>query len=411
MSADVVDLASGSPSDLSLSLVKRATRDVFQDTGNNDVDGSRHPLSYGSPRGDVAFRMRLAAWLGSSYGRAVSPDHLFVTAGASHGLHISVLTAMSFWATSNVVVYVEDPTYFKALKTLRDLRCRVVAVETDDEGLLPSSLKDAAGEDEGGDQVRILYTIPTFHNPRGGTLSAHRRRRVLDVCRSRRIRLIVEDDPYFLLARDKAPSHFVSLATHGCEPIVTYLGSFSKIVAPGLRCGWIECNSTSYLDEMTRNGVVSSGGCISHFSSRIIERAIVNHDLTSNLTRIRSLYARKGALIHDALTRFMGSLCANGLVTMTRPEGGFFLWISLPTHVRASELLRRCSVAHPSLPCVTFRCGELFSASGRFRHCFRVSFSKMNDRRLIEGAKRIALETQSLLLGIASPRINNAARL
>ncbi len=400
------DFASGSPSLLAKDLVREATMEMLRIDEN--LEGEKHPLSYGVPGGDPVFLNILASWLTSMYGRETKREDLMITAGASHGLDLVLGTiGAEQKSRSRFLVFVENPTYFKAIKTIRDRLCEVVAVETDDEGIIPSSLRRTVMNSEF--DVAALYVIPTFSNPRGGTLSEKRRVEILQICIENGVKFVIEDDPYSMLSvRSRSIKRLVEIPSH--EIVVFSLGSFSKIVAPGLRCGWIETRSKYWNQNLRDNGVLSSGGCISHFTSRILQTAIQRRDLlTGHVKMLRREYLRRGELMYSELSKHIQDVDEN--IIIRKPSGGVFIWISLPEHLDANVLLKRCTNSREGFSPVKFRCGNLFSPSGDFRHCFRVSFSKMDDSRIIEGSRRLGHELQIMNNEISSGSPSFSSRL
>jgi len=319
-----------------------------------------------------------------------------ITAGASHGLDLvlgTIDSEMFRQKERRFVVFVENPTYFKAIKTIRDRRCVVVPVETDDEGMIPSSLRRTVKCTKF--VIAALYVIPTFSNPRGGTLSNRRRAEILRVCAETNVKFVIEDDPYSMLSDEKSKSIQRLVEMKQTTVTVFSLGSFSKIVAPGLRCGWIETPSRFWLTKIRENGVLSSGGCISHFTSRILQTAIQKRDLlTGHVGMLRREYVRRGQLMYSKLRKHLDGIYEN--IIIREPLGGVFIWVSLPEHLDANVLLERCMKVRHGFSRVKFRCGNLFSPSGDFRHCFRISYSKMSDQNIIQGVKRLGVEIQSM---------------
>jgi 2-aminoadipate transaminase len=185
------------------------------------ADG-RTILSYGSPSGYEPLR----GWIAERHG--VEPDRIFVTNGGLQGF---VFFAQRF-GRDGARVLVEQPTYDRPLKILRELGAEIVPLAMDEEGVRPEALEAALVE---GPKPAFLYTIPTFQNPSGRTLSTERRRRIIEIVRAHDL-LVLEDDPYGLVRFEGEPQPSL-LALEGGERVV-YTSSFSKTVAPGSRVGY-----------------------------------------------------------------------------------------------------------------------------------------------------------------------------
>eukprot|EP00939_MAST-03C_sp_MAST-3C-sp1_P003873 g3873.t1 len=433
-SETTIDFASGAPSILPNEMVREATKGLFTKMAREGVvtrgTAWRHPLQYGTPSGDVGFLKALAAWLSKMYGRdkiPVPPRDLVATAGCSHGLDLALSTIVLTGTSKSqprLVAFVEDPTYFKAIKTIQDRGFETQLVETDEEGLIPSSLEKSLRREQvnssrcGVKTAIVVYCVPTFNNPRGGVLSKSRRIEIIEICDRYDVAAIIEDDPYYLIAsserkrplpprmteiRRKQRLSVRSDSASRPRTAVVSLGSFSKLIAPGLRCGWIETTSTSFVKSLGTNSVLSSGGSISHFTSRIVEVLLSRFDgllLTSHVERIRREYTRRGTLLYDAIRRDLGETLGNvsslsAVCSVRRPAGGFFLWLTLAKHIDTESLLQNC-MATSKGPRVKFRCGPMFSVSRSFRNCVRLSFSKMTDEAILMGSRVLCREIASL---------------
>ena len=216
-------------------------------------------LQYGPEQGSLSFRTSLSAFLTRHYGVTVPPEHLLITAGASHGLDL----ILSQLTTPGDTVFVEDPSYFLAFDVFKDRRIRIVPIATDEQGLDIGDLERQLSRQ----RPAALYTIPAFHNPTGLTLPASRRQRLVQLARQHGF-LIIADEVYHILGdKERMPLPMASYDA-GC---VLSLGSFSKILGPGLRLGWIQC-SPPRIDRLVTNGVLASGGGVSPFVAAIIER-------------------------------------------------------------------------------------------------------------------------------------------
>ncbi|XP_063932616.1 uncharacterized HTH-type transcriptional regulator YisV-like [Zophobas morio] len=250
-SSKKIDYAVGQPSKEllknSLTLVESAFKNLCNEVALGKYD-YRYILQYGDNAGNQDFLEELAKFLSFEYSLRVSPEHLFVTNGSSSGLELCCNILLG----SNKLVFVEDPTYFLAMNTFKDHNATLVKVDTDENGLMIDNLILKITK---YGKPAFLYVIPTFSNPTGATLSDSRRRELLAICSKNDI-IIVSDDVYQLLWFEEKPP--LPLVLYSNRHVVS-LGSFSKILAPGLRLGWIQSHP-SIIKKLCERGFIQSQG-------------------------------------------------------------------------------------------------------------------------------------------------------
>lgn len=322
------------------------------------ADG-RTILSYGSPSGYEPLR----GWIADRHG--VEPDRVFVTNGGLQGF---VFFAQRF-ARDGARVLVEQPTYDRPLKILRELGAEIVPLAMDEEGLRPEALETALVE---GPRPAFLYTIPTFQNPSGRTLSTERRRRIIDVVRAHDL-LVLEDDPYGLVRFEGEPQPSL-LELEGGERVV-YTSSFSKTVAPGSRVGYFVLPSPLRAElEATSTSTYITPGLLGQAT---VYEFIRRGNFDSNLARVRDLLrARRDAML-EALEAELGG---TGSATWSRPDGGYFVWLDVPG-ADAGELLDRSTEAG-----VTFVPGTDFGGAAS---AARLAYSFVSPDEIREGIPRL----------------------
>jgi len=320
--------------------------------GALERDG-RTILSYGPGGGYGPLR----EWLAERHG--VEPGRVIVTSGSLQGF---VFLAEQLARGKRVLV--EAPTYDRPLKILARLGAEVVTVPMDEDGLLPDELPE-------GD-FAFLYTIPTFQNPSGRTLSLERRRRVVELARDHDL-LVLEDDPYGLV-RYEGEALPTLLELDGGERVI-YSSSFSKTVAPGVRVGYFVLPHG--LARELEQVAVST-----YITPVLLAQATVHEFLRRglfepNLERVRGLLgARRDAML-DALESDL-----TGSARWSRPDGGYFIWLDLAADVDAAELLARAEEAG-----VTFVKGADF---GGPPSSLRLAFSYVSPDEIREGVARLA---------------------
>ena len=283
--------------------------DELADCARAAVERDPSILSYGGASGYPPLR----EWIAQRHG--VTPAEVLVTNGGLQGF--GFLAQHLCGAGSRVLV--ERPTYDRPLRVLAALGAEVEALPMDDEGIDPDALSDALGR---GPKPAFLYTIPTFQNPSGRTLTAPRRRRVVELAREHGV-LVVEDDPYGLVRFEGEAEPTLFELDRGEH--VVYASSFSKTIAPGVRAGYfvLPAPLLAELEGRIASTYISPGTLAQGTVYEFLRRGW----LEPNLERVRGLLrARRDAML-EALERELGGSGA----TWSRPKGGYFLWLDLPS--------------------------------------------------------------------------------
>lgn len=333
-------------------------------------------LNYGAERGCGPLLAYLQAKLARDEGLSLGPDSLMLTVGASGGLD----AICRLYTRPGDTVLVEAPSYHEALGLIRDYPVRIVAVPMDDNGLIPEALDERLRELAARNAPpRLLYTIPSFQNPSGVTLSADRRPALLALARQHDL-LIVEDDVYRDLAfeADPPPSLFALDATDGGDSVLR-LGSFSKILAPGLRLGWLLAAPT-HIARLCGSGLSASGGGANPFAAFATATFCQRGWLEPHIARLVQVYQHRRDVMLTALEAAMPSG-----VRWTRPGGGFFVWLTLPEPLLAQDVL-----AEAHRHAITFLTGEPFFAQGGGEHHIRLPFSFIAPPQMESGIKTLA---------------------
>jgi DNA-binding transcriptional MocR family regulator len=356
-----IDLGLGDPqfSLLPLELLRRAAEERFS---QNDPAF----LQYGIEQGDGTFRQSLAAFLTRAYLNPVEPDSLFITNGASMGLHL----ISTFFTQPGDTVFVEEPTYFLALRIFADHQLNLVPICTDENGLVIEDLEEKLSETH----PKFLYVIPTYQNPSGHTLPADRRKRLVSLGQQHDF-LIVADEVYHCLRYSgNAPRSFAADSKNGN---IISLGPFSKILAPGLRLGWMQSDE-KIIHRFINSGLLDSGGGMNPFTSSIVRQALENGSLDRNITKLTEIYRQRVSFMDAKLRQYMPQ------VSFTRPEGGYFFWIQLPDKINATEIQHRAEAFK-----VGFRPGALFSSRNGMQDHMRLSFVFYEPDDLEQGILRL----------------------
>jgi 2-aminoadipate transaminase len=348
------------PSDLLAEIAGRIIR-----------DRKEIALQYGPTRGLPGLREEIAR-ICAGRGFTTSPDDVIVTTGSQQALD---LIAHTFLDPGDVVL-VELPTYIGATASFVGRSAALAGVMQDEDGLDPRSLRQVATRLVGeGQRVKLLYTIPNFQNPSGRLLSQVRRPEIVALARELGF-LIVEDDPYgelvYVDGADTTP-----LRRHDAANVI-YLGSFSKILAPGLRCGFIVASEA--IGRKLEIAKEAADLCSGMLDQSIVEEFCRRGALPAQIARVRDFYRSKRNLTLEALERHFA-----GAATWTQASGGLFTMVTLHAPVDTAERVEeavRSGVAY--VP------GGPFFVDGSGRNTMRLTFAKETDDRLREGIALLA---------------------
>jgi len=358
---DVIDLGRGDPSlaNLPLDLIYASVQERLSGSDNSF-------LQYGTEQGDGHFRSALARFLSKSYSFKVQPENLFITNGISNALDLTC----SLFTQAGDTIFVEEPSYFLALKIFADHRLNVVTLDTDENGLIPASLEEKLADS----RPKFLYLIPSFHNPTGRTLSQDRRNRIAELAREHDF-LIVADEVYHFL--NYGSQTFKPLAFYTDSENVISLGSLSKILAPGLRLGWLQAHP-NLIRQFINCGLLDSGGGLNPFTSAMLLHLIESGGLENNISKLINGYQPRLEIMDTALRAELPEL------KYARPQGGYFFWLRLPENINSSEL-RKTAPAFK----VDFRPGALFSSHNELENYIRLCFVHYEEDKIKEGVLRL----------------------
>lgn len=363
---EVVSLAGGSPYIAALPLDA-----VGEMLGKLAAEQGATSLQYGIGQGTVDLRERICEVMALSGIHGASPDDVVVTVGGQQALD---LLARLFLDPGDVVL-AEGPTYVGALGVFQAAQAQVQHVAIDADGLIPAALSSAILDAErAGRRVKFLYTIPTYQNPAGVTMSESRREEILDICERHGL-LVVEDDPYGMLSFEgDAPLPLRARRREG----VFYVSTFSKTFAPGLRVGWV------LAPHAVREKLVMASEaailCPSAFAQAAVAQYLATMPWQEQIKVYREIYRER----RDALLSALGDLMPAG-TTWTHPAGGLFVWASLPEGLDSKAMMPRAIAAR-----VAYVPGTGFYADGAGRGNMRLNFSFSAPDRLREGVRRLA---------------------
>jgi len=350
---EIISFAGGlpSPATFPVEQMKAAFDKVLSENG-------QVALQYGPTDGYPPLREWIADSL-STDGCKIAPEQVLMTSGSQQALDL--LGKVLIDEGSRVLV--ETPSYLGALQAFSVYRPEFKSVATDEHGLVPSSIAPVA---EG---ARMLYALPNFQNPTGRSLSVERRLELVDTCARLGLPLI-EDDPYGALSYKGEP--FPKLLTMNPDGVI-YMGSFSKVLTPGIRLGYV----VAPLPLVRRLELAKQAADLhtAQLTQMVVHEVIKDGFLEQHIPTIRALYSNQCQVMLDAMAE-----CFPDTVSWTRPEGGMFIWVTLPGQIDAMKLLDQAIAAK-----VAFVPGAPFYANEPATNTLRLSFVTVPPARIREG--------------------------
>ena len=368
---EVVSLAGGMPSLTALPM------DAVADTVAHMLrTQGLTALQYGSGQGDPTLREQILEVMALE-GISAHADDIVVTTGSQQALDL----VTRIFIDPGDVVLAEAPSYVGALGVFAAYQAQVAHVACDDDGLVPQALEERIlGLKAAGKRIKFLYTVPNFHNPAGTTMSLAHRPQIVEICHRYGI-LVLEDNPYGLLGFDCEPYDAMRAIS---DDGVVYLGSFSKTFAPGLRVGW------ALAPHAVREKLVLASEaailCPSAFSQMTVSTYLATSDWMAQIKVYRELYQER----RDAMIESLDALLPQA--TWTHPDGGFYVWVTLPKGLNTKAMLPRAITER-----VAYVPGTAFFADGTGQRNARLSYCYPDPDRIREGVRRFARVVQSEL--------------
>lgn len=354
---EVISFAGGlpSPATFPIARMREATDKVF-------AEAPQAALQYGPTEGFTPLREWIAA-RHSRDGVTIRPGQVLITTGSQQGLDL--LGKVLIDEGSKVLV--ETPSYLGALQAFSLFQPQFSAMHSDDEGIVVDALDDARLQ--GG---RFMYCLPNFQNPTGRRLPLERRRALIARARAAGV-LVVEDDPYGELSYGEQLPSLLSMDPDN----VVYMGSFSKVLAPGLRLGYLIAPEALHAKLVQTKQAADLH--TPSFSQRIVHEAVQGGFLDRHIPEIRALYGNQCALMLSALQRHFPAEAK-----WNRPQGGMFIWVTLPEGLDTGDLLRRAIERN-----VAFVPGAPFFATAPQANTLRLSFVTVSAEKIEQGMERL----------------------
>ena len=367
--AEVISFAGGLPAPelFPVEEIKEISRLLMEESG-------RVALQYSTTEGYEPLRQKIAARIGRKFQTQASAEEVMITSGSQQALDF---TGKLFLDAGDVVLC-ESPTYLAAISAFRAYQPEFIAVPTDDDGMIIEELERILTTT---DNVKLVYVIPDFQNPTGRTWSLERRRRFIETV-SRYGVAVLEDNPYGELRFEG--EILPSIKSMDREGLVIGTGTFSKTFCPGMRIGWL----VAAPPVIEKYVLIKQGAdlCTSLRNQMEIDLFMELFDFEGNLVRLTELYRQR----RNSMVAALEAMMPEG-VSFTRPQGGLFLWVTLPERIKAIELLKRCLEQN-----VAFVPGDSFFPNGGVENTLRLNYSNMPEDRIREGVARLAAAIRSM---------------
>lgn len=368
---EMISLAAGNPSPLSFPVedLARIASDIF-------ANSSTAALQYGTTEGYAPLVKAVEKRLLEKFNIGREGDMTIITSGGQQGIEL----ACKALCNEGDIVVCEDPTFIGALNAFRSCGAKTVGVPVGDDGMDADALDKLLSETE---NVKIIYLIPTFQNPGGFTTSLEKRKAIYDIAVKHGI-MIIEDNPYGELRF--AGEDIPTIKSMDTEGIVLYSSSFSKILSAGMRVGYM-CGPEPVIQKM----VVAKQSEDVHtnsFFQMLTYRFMTECDLDTHIAGIRKLYRDKCNLMLSTLDR-----CMPDSVKYTRPEGGLFLWLTLPDSINMPDFVKKALEYKVAVvPGNTFLCDTNATINA-----VRLNYSTPSDEEIVKGCELLAAAVREML--------------
>ncbi len=356
------------PETFPIADISRYAQEILQNEGSN-------ALQYGLTLGYPKLIDALCEFMERRRVTGVRPEDILVTNGSAQGID---LVGRIFLDPGDVVLF-ELPSYIGAILSYANYRADLVGIRSDEHGIVLEDLEEQIKRTKrASKRIKLMYTIPNFQNPSGVTLRLDRRPRLLEILRREGI-LLVEDDPYGeLYFSGVDPGTLIPVKALDKEQDVIYLGTFSKLLAAGLRGAWV----IAHPEIIRKMELAKQVGdiCGSSLDQRIVYRCLKEKLIDRHVPVIRSFYESRCQAMLSALEKYF----PEG-VTWNRPQGGLFVLVTLPERMEAKDLLRTAMDEYN----VSFVSGQPFFVDGSGANTLRLAFSKETEKNIDEGIRRL----------------------
>ena len=359
--SNIISFAGGlpNPAFFPVKEIAEAAAKIFE------MDG-RNVLQYSTTEGYLPLRKYIAERYLKRNGLKIHPDQILITNGSQQGLD---LIGKAFLNKGDEVV-IESPGYLGAIQAFSIYEPTFKSVSLLDDGIDIDMLKKTVRDE----QIKLVYTVPTFQNPSGITYSRQKRKDVANILEKHDV-IFIEDNPYYEL---RFAGEDLPLIRNFREENSILLGSFSKIVSPGLRLGWI-CTTNEIMEKI----IIAKQASDLHsnyLAQRIVYQYLIDNDIDKHIIKIRDAYKIRRDLMVSMISEHFPEE-----IEFTKPEGGMFLWITLPEKISSLDLFE-----HAIKENVAFVPGNPFYVNGGGNNTLRLNFSNSDEEQIEIGIKRLA---------------------
>ena len=359
---EVISFAGGLPAPelFPVNEIKEVNRIVLEESGTR-------ALQYTTTEGYKPLRIWIAERMNSRLGTNFDCDNILIVHGSQQALDLSGKVFLD----EGDVVFCESPTYLAAISAFRAYGCEFIEISTDDNGMIISELEKQL---ENCKRAKLIYVIPDFQNPTGRTWNIEHRKQLAEISAKYGI-AVVEDNPYGELRFEG--DFLPSVKSFDTTGNILCTGTFSKIFCPGYRIGWIAGDK----DIIRKYVLVKQGTDLqcNTIAQMEISKYLELYDIDTHIGKIREVYRKR----RDLAVQTMESTFPDNVV-FTRPNGGLFAWVELPTHINAREVLEKSLEQN-----IAFVPGGSFFPNGGKENTFRINFSNMPEDKIVEGLTRL----------------------
>lgn len=331
-------------------------------------------LQYGPTEGDGRLIDFIVEWMREDEGAEIDKDYILIVSGSQQALDL----VGKIFINPGEAIIVGLPSYLGALQAFTSHRAKMIGVPVDKQGMNVDRVEEILKEyKQKGEKIKFIYVVPDFQNPAGVTMTLERREKLLDLCYEYGT-IVVEDSPYRELRFEGESIPMVGAMDK--KGYAFSLHTFSKILLPGFRLGWIIANK-AIMDKLIM-GKQPADLCTSPFSQSIVYEYLRRGLLEPHIEKIVKLYREKRNVMLQALEKYMPQ---DAGIDWTHPEGGLFLWVTLPQHMDAEALFPKAVEKK-----VAYVMGSAFHFDGSGTNTMRLNFSYPSEEQIDEGIKRLA---------------------
>ena len=360
---DIISFAGGLPAAelFPVDQLRQACDAVMEEMG-------KVACQYSSPEGFPALREKIAERMKAKNNIETDADHILVTSGSQQGLDFSARV----FVDKGDVILMESPSYLGAINAFKACEPTFMEVPTDEDGMVMEELEKILATTP---NVKMIYVIPDFQNPTGRTWTLERRHKFMEIINKYEIP-VIEDNPYGELRFEN--ENMPALKSLDTKGLVVFLGTFSKILVPGYRLGWV-CASDEILSmfNFIKQGADLQTPTVTQLEAN---KYMEMFDLDKHVDTIRELYKHRRDLMMKTMEETFPKEAK-----FTHPDGGLFTWVELPEYIDTRKMALQCLEKK-----VAYVPGGSFFPNGGHENCFRMNYSCMPDEKIVEGVKAIA---------------------